>query len=89
MDSSELECPTRNRRGFFCMRPRWRHANQLLLLLGGIVLPILWEAGKKTEFTCGNCGAVIGARGFFAKLSFAFFWLLIILIGLSAWLVFG
>jgi hypothetical protein len=49
------------------------------------VLALLWEAGRKTEFTCGACGATFGVRGFFARLSIGFFWFLVILMGLGVW----
>ncbi len=47
------------------------------------MLPILWEASKKTEFTCGNCGAVFGIRGLATKLSFCFLWTIALLVVLG------
>lgn len=70
------------------MLSRWHHPSQALLLLGGVVLPILWDASKKTEFACGNCGATFGVRGFVAKLSLCLLWsiacLVVLGIGLAS-----
>lgn len=76
MDTSKIECPSCQTKGDLKVLPRWKHASQLAILLGGVVFPTLWIYGRKTKVTCNRCGKTFGFRTLAAKLSISLFWLL-------------
>lgn len=52
----------------------------MTLILGGVVLPTLWDAGRKTGYKCSHCNAEFGIRTLGAKISQTCFWVLILII---------
>lgn len=77
MNVPNMECPECQAKEDLKVLPKWKHANQLAILLGGIVLPTLWEYGRKTNVKCNNCGNQFGFRTRSAKISISVFWFFI------------
>jgi DNA-directed RNA polymerase subunit RPC12/RpoP len=75
MDTTQVQCPNCSHVGRCQVVPEWKHVNQLALILGGILLPVLWQQGKKTKFKCLDCTESFGIRTLAAKISFVLFWI--------------
>jgi hypothetical protein len=87
MGIPSIECPHCKSAGRLKQIARWKHINLLAMLVGGIMLPILWVQGRKTEFYCTDCKTLFATRTFSAKVSYVLFWIAISLLGVMMLLV--
>jgi len=76
MKTSHITCKSCGRTGHIEVLPRVRDLNPVCLLVGAIILPLLWCAGRKMDLRCLHCNSRLSARSVKAWMSLVAFWLL-------------